>query len=117
VDEVLALLQAFADKLGTTVEDLGPHVVRHIQIRAVAKIAAACVALVAAFSLTGISLWSGFKHGWWTDSGDPKPTLVLAIIGSIALAIAFPICLVEMAHELPYALEPLGGAVRILLGR
>lgn len=116
MEKLLEVLETLAVKLGTTVEQLAPHVVRHTQIKAIAAIVLFGVFSAVAFPLLLWRVRSALKRDW---TGAKDCQLAGAVIPIITLSVICLACLIMGAIELPAliatAAEPVGATVKMLL--
>lgn len=118
MDEVMKALRELAVKLGTTVEELAPHVVAHTQVEGIAAICVAVLALgvlclaghyaVKKFKVLHVEAdkGSGYYDGCW---------VVAQIIVYGILTATLVIVSIIVANNLPAAIEPIGETVKSLL--
>jgi len=115
MDKVIGFLESLATKLGTTVEALWPHAVRHIALEGLFAVLAGVVLLV-----VSISFYLYFrKEPWfhkWTDGNGTKQAFLgprgWALIAIGVFTVAFTI---ESCSKLPQVFEPQGHLVRKIL--
>lgn len=116
MSKVSELLQALAAKLGTTVEELGPHVVAHVRVTAMMAIASnlllALVFLCAgAYSTYRLYRWG--KANKWKEDYHVTP-MILAGIATVLIVV---MCCAGALDNMPAVIEPTGATVRMLMGR
>ena len=112
MDKMAELLKGLAQKAGTAVDQLGPHVVRHTEVDAWVK-TGICV-------LVMLCCWAGgllvpayvAKH----DMGSDDDQNVVRLVCPIVAAIMSVIMISQMGAYLPAAIEPIGATLKALVG-
>ncbi len=105
-----------ATRLGTTVEELAPHVVRHVQIKAVAGLALLVIVSAVAAPLLFLQVRSALKKDWAkaTDAEIAAAIVPIAVL-SITCLTALLLAAAAGPNHIAAALEPTGATVRMLL--
>lgn len=112
MEDIADVLRELAEKLGTSVGDLAPHVVRHTQIdMTLAVIFGGLVALCGVLVL-GIALPKAY-HARAESNGEDMAVPILWVAGAaiIVLGVFGAFC------GLSGALEPTGCVIKDLLGK
>ena len=108
------MLQALADKLGQTVEQLWPHAVRHTAIEGFGDCVALCVFIGMIIGVY-VAIWKMTNKFNPDDSGSQEMKWVTRIISLLVVVFGVPICLFGIPGALAQALEPVGATVKALL--
>ena len=115
MDKMAELLKVLAEKAGTAVDQLGPHVVRHTRVSAIVNAGLGAVLLLGA-----VVIFLVLRHKWATtwqgktmddfDSGCPTLIGVCLIVVGTIVGVAF------IATSIPAAVEPIGATLKALVG-
>ena len=115
MDKMAELLKELAEKLGTSADKLGPHVVRHTQIQATAECVFGAVLVLLGLA-GGIWLWHKWATDWKEGDLEAVPQGPVTILGGIAIGLCVLIGSGILVFWLPAAIEPIGATLKALVG-
>ena len=116
-----ALLK-LAEKLGTTVEELGPKVVNFVKMKALCSCLSFAIVTAFLWIATGILWKKSAKAGWFSSGclkkdGNDELAITFICVALITVIVTFMGFCVVLSTDLPTFLEPTGATVRMLLNK